>query len=83
MQQATFTISGSELTQEFLETIQLMFKGKKSQDIEIFIRVKAKETSTEAKQRIEQSIENLEKGENLISFSSSDYDSLVKGMSEK
>jgi len=42
MQQATFTISGSELTQEFLETIQSMFKGKKSQDIEIFIRVKTK-----------------------------------------
>ncbi|GEM_PF-2577084 len=30
MQQATFTISGSELTQEFLETIQSMFKGKRA-----------------------------------------------------
>ncbi len=63
MQQATFTISGSELTQEFLETIQSMFKGKKSQDIEIFIRVKTKETPIKAKKWIEKSIENLGKWE--------------------
>lgn len=83
MQQATFTISGAELTQELLDKIQQLFKGKKGQDIEVFIRVKAKETQEDANSRINRAIENIEQQKNLVTFSPEGYDALVKSLQEK
>jgi len=68
MPHATFTISGAELTTELWGKIKSLFPGK-SKDFEVTICVKPKETPKAAKLRIDQSIENIEKRNNLTSFS--------------
>lgn len=82
MQQATFTISGAELNLELIEKIKNLFNGN-SQDFEITIRIKPKETLKASKRRIDKAIENIESGTNLIAFSADEYESLVQKLTNK
>lgn len=82
MLQATFRISGSELTTELLEKIKSMFIGD-SKDFEVIISVKPKESPEDQKLRIDRSIENIERKENLVAFSPEEYDSLVRQLSHQ
>ena len=80
MVQATFTISGSEFNTDIIEKIKYFINGS-SQDFEVFIRVKSKESDVEMRQRIEKSMNDVENGANLISFTSNEYGNLVKQLS--
>lgn len=82
MQQATFTISGSEFNLELIEKIKSLFNGN-SQDFEVVIRIKPKESHLAMKKRIDQSIKNLEAGENVVSFSVQEYETLVQNLTNK
>lgn len=80
MIQATFTISGSELTAELVEKIKSLYLNEKG-DIEITISVKAKETPADAKLRIDRAIENIENRTNMVSFTPQEYDALTHSLS--
>ena len=80
MVQATFTISGSEFNTDIIEKIKHFINGS-SQDFEVFIRVKSKESDVEMRQRIEKSMNDVENGANLISFTPNEYENLVKQFS--
>jgi len=80
MLHATFTISSAELTVDLLEKIKSLFPGN-SKDFEVTISVKPKETPEAAKARIDQSIENIEKRNNLATFSPEEYETLVRQLS--
>lgn len=82
MLHATFRISGSELTTDFLEKIKSLFIGD-SKDFDVIISVKPKESPEAQKLRIDRSIENIERRENLVAFSSEEYDSLVRQLSRQ
>ena len=82
MLQATLRVSGSELTAELLEKIKSLFNGD-SKDFEVTISVKQKETPEEAKRRIDRAIENIERGQNLVSYSPGEYESLVRQLSKQ
>ena len=82
MVQATFTISGSEFNTDIIEKIKHFINGN-SQDFEVFIRVKSKESDVEMRQRIEKSMNDVENGANLISFTPNEYENLVKQLSPK
>ena len=82
MVQATFTISGSEFNTDIIEKIKYFINGS-SQDFEVFIRVKSKESDVEMRQRIEKSMNDVENGANLISFTPNEYENLVKQLSPK
>lgn len=82
MVQATFTVSDTEFNAELVERIKSVF-AVKGQQFEVFIRVKRKETSQEAKERIDRSIENIENGEHIVAFSGEEFDALVGQLSSK
>lgn len=82
MLHATFTISGAELTAELLEKIKSLFPDN-SKDFEVTISVKPKETPEAAKLRIDQSIENIERRNNLASFSPEEYETLLHQFSRQ
>ena len=82
MIQATFTISGSEFNADIIEKIKNLVNGNSS-DFEVFIRVKSRESDVEMRQRIEKSMNDVENGANLISFTPNEYDNLVKQLSPK
>ena len=67
MIQATFTISGSDFNTDIIEKIKNLIIGN-SQDFEVFIRVKTKETDDEMRQRIETAMNDVEHGANLITL---------------
>ena len=80
MVQATFKISAEELTTDLLEKIKSLFPGK---NFEVLISVKPKETPEEAKQRIDRSIENIERNKNVVAFSPEEYETLVRKLSQQ
>ena len=82
MGQTTFSISGSEFNEELFLRIKNLL-GLEIADFEIFIRVKRKETKTAMNRRIEESIQNIEKGENLIKFTGQEYEQLVQKLSNQ
>lgn len=82
MMQATFTISGSEFNADIVEKIKNFVNGN-SQDFEVFIRVKSKESDVEMRQRIEKAMNDVENGANLVSFTPNEYENLVKQLSSK
>jgi hypothetical protein len=82
MVQATFTVSDIEFNAELVERIKSVFAAKGEQ-FEVVIRVKRKETTQEAKERIDRSIENIEKGEPLVAFTPSEFKILVNQLSSK
>lgn len=82
MVQATFTVSDAEFNAELVERIKSIFASK-GEKFEVVIRVKRKETPQEAKERIDRSIENIEKGEPLIAFSGEEFEALAAQLSNK
>lgn len=82
MLHATFTISSTELTTELLEKIKMLFP-KDNKDFEVTISVKPKESPEAAKMRIDQAIENIESGNDPITFSPEEYDKLVHQLNRR
>ena len=81
MVQATFTVSGSDFNADVFEQIKA-FINSKGQDFEVFIKIKPKESPKEMRQRIENAMDDTEKGINLINFTGDQYDSLIKKLSK-
>jgi|APTNR8051073442_1049403.scaffolds.fasta_scaffold00580_10 hypothetical protein len=80
MLQATFTVSGAELTGELLEKIKNLFHGD-STNFEVTISVRPKEDPETARARIDRSIENIENQNNLVALSPEEYETVVKQLS--
>jgi low affinity Fe/Cu permease len=80
MVQATFNVSSIDFDQRLFDKIKLFIEGN---DSEIQVRIKRKESREEMRRRIEQAIEETERGENLISFTGEEYETLVKNLSKK
>ncbi len=81
MVQATFTVSGSDFNADVFEQIKA-FINNKGQDFEVFIKIKPKESSTEMRKRIENAMDDTEKGINLINLTGDDYNSLINQLSK-
>ena len=81
MIQATFTVSGSDFNADVFEQIKA-FINSKGQDFEVLIKIKPKESPNEMRKRIENAMDDTEKGINLINFTGDEYDSLVKKLSK-
>ena len=73
MSQATFSIASSDFDMAMFEKIKTFMQG---QNAEIFIRIKTKETATEAKKRIDAAIEDVENQMNIVSFSAAEFEEL-------
>lgn len=71
MVQATFTVSGSDFNADVFEQIKA-FINSKGQDFEVFIKIKPKESPNEMRKRIENAMDDTEKGINLIHFTGDD-----------
>jgi len=82
MVQATFTVSDSDFNAELVERIKSIFASE-GEKFEVVIRVKKKETPQEAKERIDRSIENIENGEPLVTFSGEEFEALAAQLSNK
>jgi hypothetical protein len=82
MTQATFTVLGTELNADLFEKIKSLFQGN-AQNFEIFIRVKAKETIDANRQRIELAAQEMERGENTVQLTGSEFDKLVQQLSKR
>jgi len=80
MLQATFTVSGAELTGELLEKIKSLFHGD-STNFEVTISVRPKEDPESARARIDRSIENIENQNNLVALSPDEYEAVIKQLS--
>ena len=73
MSQATFSIASSDFDMAMFEKIKTFIQG---QNAEVFIRIKTKETATEAKKRIDTAIEDVENQVNTVSFSAAEFEEL-------
>ena len=81
MIQATFTVSGSDFNADVFEQIKA-FINSKGQDFEVLIKIKPKESPNEMRKRIENAMDDTEKGINLINFTGDEYDNLVNQLSK-
>ena len=75
MTQATFSIASSDFDMAMFEKIKTFIQG---QNAEVFIRIKTKETATEAKKRIDTAIEDVENQVNTVSFSAAEFEELFQ-----
>ncbi|MEN9613403.1 MAG: hypothetical protein RLZZ628_4217 [Bacteroidota bacterium] len=75
MIQATFTFSGAEFNHDLIDKIKKIFQGD-DQNIEIFIRVKTKESTDAHRKRIENAAQELERGENTVLLTGNEFESL-------
>ena len=75
MSQATFSIASSDFDMAMFEKIKTFIQG---QNAEVFIRIKTKETATEAKKRIDTAIEDVENQVNTVSFSAAEFEELFQ-----
>ena len=82
MVRATFTVLGSDFTPDVFEQIRQFVNGN-AKDVEIFIKIKNKESREEMRRRIEKAMDDTEKSINLMSFTPDEYDNLVKKLSTK
>ncbi len=80
MVQAIFNISSSDFDQSLFDKIKSFVEGK---DSEIQVRIKRKESREEMRRRIEEAMDETERGENLISFTSDEYQALVTKLSSQ
>ena len=80
MVQAVFNISSSDFDQQLFDKIKSFIEGR---DSDIQVRIKHKESHAEMRKRIEQSMDETVRGENLISFTGVEYEELVKNLSNK
>ena len=81
MIQATFTISGSEFDNDIVEKIKNLLKDK-GQNFEIFIRVKRKDSDEDMKLRIEAAAAELERNENTVFFSPTEFEAFTQNLSK-
>lgn len=82
MVQASLTISGSDFNSDLIERIKFLLNGN-LKNFEFQIRIKAKVPNEETRRLIDEAIENIERGENLIEFSPEEYETLVQKLSQK
>ncbi len=75
--QSTFSIPAADFNTALFEKIKAFLHD---QNAEVFIRIKTKETQKETNQRIDNAIEEIEKSENLVSFSAEEFDTLTKSL---
>ena len=74
---ATITITGAELTGDLLEKIKQLFQNGNSK-VNVTISVKSEETQEEVNRRIERSMENIIKRNNLVAFTGEEYEEFVR-----
>ncbi len=77
MVQATFTVSGNDFTPDVFEQIRQYVNGS-GRDVEIFIKIKDKEPREQMRRRIEQSAAEMERGENIVSFSGDAFENFLE-----
>ncbi|GAB4488663.1 MAG: hypothetical protein OHK0019_05240 [Saprospiraceae bacterium] len=82
MKEATLNISGSEFNSDLIERIKILLNGN-IKDFEFQIRIKAKESREEMRRRIDQAIEEIERGENLISYEPEEFETLIRQISQR
>ncbi len=82
MTEATLNVTGSEFNSELIKKINVLLNGN-IKDFDFQIRIKPKESREEMRHRIDQAIENIERGENLIEFSPEEYEALVQKLSQR
>ena len=75
-------VTGSEFNSDLIKRINALLNGN-IKDFEFQIRIKARESREEMRRRIEESIENIERGENLVEFSPEEYETLVQKLSQR
>ena len=80
MASITLNISSTEFSTDTINKIKSIFNGR---DFDITIRAKEKETNEQMRLRIEKALDDVERSENLIGFTSEQYDHLVKQLSIK
>jgi hypothetical protein len=80
MVQAVFNISSNDFDQQLFNKIKSFIEGS---DSDIQVRIKHKESRQEMRQRIEEAMDETVRGENLISFTGDEYETLVKNLSNK
>jgi hypothetical protein len=78
MSQATFSIPAADFDFAMFEKIKNFIQG---QNADIYIRIKTKETQAETNARIDNAIEETEKGINTVSFSLEEFEALGKKLS--
>jgi excinuclease UvrABC nuclease subunit len=79
MVQAVFNVSSKDFDQSLFDKIKSFIEGN---DSEIQVRIKRKESRAESRRRIEQAMDETLRGENLISFTGEEYESLVKNLTK-
>ena len=84
------TINPKELNARLLNKIKLFAGNEKGLEIQISIKspgrritLRAAETKVQARQRIDGAIEDIEKGKNLIKFSSQEFETLTSLLHKK
>jgi len=82
MTQATFNVNGAEFNNDLIERIKFLLNGN-IKDFEVQIRIKTKESRQAVRQRIDQSIENIERKSNLVAFDPEEYEELTQKLSQK
>ena len=75
--QSTFSIPAADFNTALFEKIKAFLQ---EQNADVFIRIKTKETQKEMNLRINNAIEEIEKNENLVSFSAEEFDTLTKSL---
>ncbi len=75
--QYTFSIPAADFNTALFEKIKAFLQ---EQNADVFIRIKTKETQKEMNLRIDNAIEEIEKSENLVSFSAKEFDTLTKSL---
>jgi hypothetical protein len=86
--EAVLRIQSSEFTDELIEKIKALIRGKENSEITISISEQSskgilrEETREEYFERLEKSIENFEKG-NVVTFSGDSFELFSKHLAEK
>lgn len=72
---ALYHLNLEELTPEFVEALKTTFRGK-TETVELTIHLNTKPAQAELVRRIE----NIERGENLVSFEGEEFQKFVEGL---
>ncbi len=75
--QSTFSIPAADFDATIFEKIKAFLQG---QNADVFIRIKTKETQAESNQRIDNALEEVETGMNMVSFSTEEFEALTKSL---
>jgi hypothetical protein len=87
MVETTFKITSlAEFNEGLIDKIRSFINGS---DVEITVNIRSKkkirplESQAETNRRIEQAMQEAERGENMITFTSQEYDALIKKLDAK